>query len=197
MRSTVALLKDTITAPGAPLEATVDYDRVATAGHSAGSGTAIRSAGDPQLGVDVDAYVAMSAGDAPGTSARAPLPDMPAVFMAGSVDASIAASETQRLYDRAPTPKRFYEYAKSGHLVFTDICQIGKEQGGVLALAKSFGIEVPERLQRLASDGVRRPQHRRPKCGPQLHISPLPICARSGVSMIHRSASTRSTRLAL
>jgi predicted dienelactone hydrolase len=153
MRATVALLRDTVTAPGAPLENTVDYERVATAGHSAGSGTAIRSAGDPELGVDVDTYVAMSAGDSARTSARTPLPDLPAVFMAGSVDATIAASETQRLYERAPTPKRFYEYAESGHLVFTDICEIGKDEGGVLALASSFGIEVPERLQRLASDG--------------------------------------------
>jgi hypothetical protein len=32
---------------------------------------------------------------------------MPAVFVAGSVDATIAASETERLYDRAPTPNGF------------------------------------------------------------------------------------------
>ena len=168
MHATVALLRNTVTEPGGPLEGTIDYDRVATAGHSAGSDTAIRTAGDPELGVEVDAYIAMSAGESRTNPARTPLPDVPSVFMAGSVDATVAPSDSQRRYERAPTPKRYYEYAKSGHLVFTDICQIGKEQGGVLALASTFGIEVPERLQRLAGDGCQATALPTPKVWPAI-----------------------------
>jgi fermentation-respiration switch protein FrsA (DUF1100 family) len=151
MRATVMLLRNTVGATGGPLAGALDFDTTAIIGHSAGSGTAIQEAGDAQLGMPIDAYIAMSAGDFRGTTTQ--LPAVPAVFMAGSVDASVPAAETRMLYDRATGKKRFYEFAKSGHLVFTDICQIGKAQGGVLALAKTFGISVTPQLQKLATDG--------------------------------------------
>jgi fermentation-respiration switch protein FrsA (DUF1100 family) len=168
MRAAVVVLRDTVTAAGGPLDGDVDYDLVAIAGHSAGSGTAITSAADAQLGVDVDGYIALSAGERAGATSQTPLPDMPSVFMAGTDDVTVEASSSQQLYGRAPDPKRYYEYADSGHLVFTDICEIGKEQGGVLALASSFGIEVPQQLQHLANDGCQEPARPTPEVWPAI-----------------------------
>ena len=43
--------------------------------------------------------------------------------------------------------------AQSGHLVFSDICLIGRDKGGIVALAKSLKLGIPDDLLQLGFDG--------------------------------------------
>lgn len=43
----------------------------------------------------------------------------------------------------------------AGHLSFTDLCLVGADRGGALAIAKAHGVAVPPLLERLALDGCR------------------------------------------
>jgi hypothetical protein len=161
-----------------PLAGIVDWEHVAIAGHSAGAGTAVAAAGDPDLGAEIDGYLAMS----PGTDDEPTLPDVPSVVMVGEIDGIVSPAESKELYAAAPAPKRWYEFANSGHLVFTDICEIGADQGGVLALASTFGIEVPERLQTLATDGCQAEATPPPEVWPAIrHLATANLRAMLGI----------------
>ncbi len=134
---------------GGPLEGRVDVEHTAAIGHSAGGGTILDLAADPEVGPRIDTYVSLAS----GTLGDQSLPDVPSLFMSGTDDDIVEPERTADAYSRAPVPKRYYSFIGAGHLAFTDICEIGADQGGVLALAEAFGIEVPESLERLASDG--------------------------------------------
>lgn len=41
----------------------------------------------------------------------------------------------------------------AGHLAFTDICRVGQDHGGIVAIADAQGLPVPGPLRTLASDG--------------------------------------------
>lgn len=43
----------------------------------------------------------------------------------------------------------------AGHLAFTDLCTLGADRGGPLAIAKQYGIAVPDMIATLATDGCR------------------------------------------
>ena len=63
-----------------------------------------------------------------------------------------------KAYKTVPAPKRFVVIDGSGHLNgFTDICEIGKGGGGIVALAQEAGIPVPANLVRLGTDGCFKP----------------------------------------
>ncbi len=42
---------------------------------------------------------------------------------------------------------------RAGHLAFTDLCGVGADRGGTVAIAKAHGVEVPELVVQLANDG--------------------------------------------
>ena len=54
---------------------------------------------------------------------------------------------------RLAAPKYLVEIEGAGHLVFSDICLIGKDQGGLVQLTKEAGLDLGDDLLRLASDG--------------------------------------------
>lgn len=149
LKDALSLVEAETSKAGGPLFGRVDVDRIAAIGHSAGGGTILGLAADPEVGSRVDTYVSLASGAQPDQA----LPDTPSLFMSGTDDDVVAPGRTRDAYSRAPDPKRYYSFAGAGHLAFSDVCEIGADQGGVLALAEDFGIEVPDGLKALASDG--------------------------------------------
>jgi dienelactone hydrolase len=123
----------------------LDAARVSVVGHSAGGGAAAAAAAWPE----VKAWVALASGGFEGVPAK------PALLMAGTFDEVVPADRTLESYGLLPAGKRLVTLFGVGHLGFADICLIGREQGGVLAVAQRAGVPVSELIALLASDGCR------------------------------------------
>lgn len=139
---------------GSPLADLLDLDHVAVAGHSAGARAAYLTATADDR---VDAFIAYSVGLTGGPEDAAteppPVPDVPGMVMLGDADGIIPADTSRAVFEGMATPKYLVEIADAGHLVFSDICLIGRDQGGLVALIKEAGLDLPANLLRLASDG--------------------------------------------
>jgi hypothetical protein len=111
------------------LEGHMDLENMAMSGHSAG-GTAIKGEGHR-----AKVLIPMAAG---GTTAG----DMLAysVVLAAEDDSIIDYSGTQTDYDLSPAPKLFAGFAQAGHLLFSDICELGREGGGLVEIAMEAGV---------------------------------------------------------
>lgn len=121
----------------------VDFAKVASSGHSAGGGAAVRWS-YPNTKVKMP----LSSG---GTKAADGL--VSTLIIGGNQDELILPSELKKGFDLSPTKKRLVMLDKAGHLAFSDICVLARDQGGILQLALDSGISVPKYLQALASDG--------------------------------------------
>ena len=139
---------------GSPLVDLLDLDHVAVVGHSAGARAAYLTASSDDR---VDAFISYSVGLTAGPEDTAteppPVPKVPGMVMLGEADGIIPADTSRSVYEGMATPKYLVEIADAGHLVFSDICLIGRDQGGLVALVKEAGLELPDTLLRLASDG--------------------------------------------
>lgn len=134
-----------------PLTGLLDEDMVTVAGHSAGAGAAYREASaEPR----VKAFIAYSIGNrTEDGEAPPPVPDVPGMVMAGTKDNIIPFTASEEVYDGMRPPKYFVKIEGAGHLVFSDICLIGKDQGGLVGLVGEIGLDLPDNLLALASDG--------------------------------------------
>lgn len=144
-RATVDLLKSENRRAGGLLEGLVSAERVAITGHSAGGGSAVLFAAEP----DCVTYVPMSA----GARATTVLPDKPSLWLTGRIDAVAAVEGVETAYGRATPPRRLVIVEESGHLLPSDLCAIGEGGGGIVQIALDAGLPVPENLQRLGTDG--------------------------------------------
>ena len=137
-----------------PLHDLMDLDKVAVAGHSAGASAAYLTASSEDR---VKAFIAYSVGtgrpDEDGKTAERPVPDVPGMVMLGTADGIIEPAASEEVYEGMEPPKYLVEIEGAGHLVFSDICLIGKDQGGLVQLTKEAGLDLGEDLLRLASDG--------------------------------------------
>jgi predicted dienelactone hydrolase len=149
LAATLDLVEADSARDGSPLADLVDLDHVAVTGHSAGAGAAYDLAGSDDR---IDSFIAYSVGGADG-----PVPDIPGMVMLGTTDGVIPAAATRELYAAMTPPKYLVEIEGAGHLVFSDICLIGADGGGVIAIAESIDLPIPEDLKRLGTDG----------CGPE------------------------------
>ncbi|MDX2088823.1 MAG: hypothetical protein SFX73_13280 [Kofleriaceae bacterium] len=87
------------------------------------------------------------------------------IAMAGTAAPDGDASTTIVVGDRdgiAPPPAgppvpgtRLAIVHGAGHLGFTDLCLVGADRGGALAIARARGVNVPEMIATLATDGCR------------------------------------------
>ena len=120
----------------------VDLARLAMAGHSAG-GMAVDNFGDYAR------VILPMAGGAPSRGAA-----LVSTLEMGALDDGIVAwSGETDAYAKAPTKKRLVGLSNAGHLAFSDICALGADQGGILAIAQKYGVAVPDIVAQLAVDG--------------------------------------------
>ena len=130
------------------LEKRADLSRLGAVGHSAGGGAAARF---ERPGIRV--RIPMASG---GTSAS---PDLVSTLVLGADEDGVVQPSRQRDgYASSPKRKRLALLAKAGHLAFSDLCETGKENGGLLAIAKNSGIFVPDLLLTLGTDGCKPEQ---------------------------------------
>ena len=150
-RSVVDLLKEENVRSGGPLEGRVSAERIAIIGHSAGGGTA-RVFGDES---DVVTYVPLSAGSSSNPDFMIDFPDKASLWLTGTIDGIVEVERVEAAYEEAPAPKRLLLLDGGGHLAPSDICQIGEDGGGVIAIAIEAGLGdlLPESFRALGTDG--------------------------------------------
>lgn len=143
------------------LEGVVSTDEIAVTGHSAGGAAAIAFGGES----DVVTYVPLAgAGGTSDDPEAIPTPDTPSLYIAGAIDRVVEPESTRATYERAPGPKRLVVIDGAGHNnASTDICEIGTEGGGVIAIARDLGLPLEEDFLALGEDG----------CQPEALDSPL------------------------
>lgn len=138
-----------------PLHDLLDPSQVAVTGHSAGAYAAYAEASADKR---IKAFISYSVGLG-GEGRKGPTPPVPTVpgmIMLGETDGIIPAAKTRAVYEGMNAPKYLVEIAGAGHLVFSDICLIGRDQGGLVALTKQAGLDLPPELLKLASDGCEK-----------------------------------------
>jgi dienelactone hydrolase len=150
-RTDEEILNATIRATREELPKSVKRGKVAIVGHSAGGFSAIRYASQP----NVLTYVPLSSGPFATQGGPAPTPpEKPSMYITGRQDGVVELARIESAYATVPAPKRFVVIDGAAHLNgFSDICEIGKGGGGVVALAKQANIPVPANLERLGTDG--------------------------------------------
>jgi dienelactone hydrolase len=146
-RMVVTLLASENDREGGLLEGKVSTDQIAITGHSAGGGTSVRFADEP----DVITYVPLSA----GVSSQRPttLADKPSLWLTGTTDGIVDPQRTIDAFAQANAPTRLVLIDDMGHLGPSDICTIGDSGGGVIAIALEAGLPIPDNLVRLGTDG--------------------------------------------
>ncbi len=145
------VLGATIAATRQAFPKTVRKGKIAIVGHSAGGGTAIAYSHNP----NVITYIALSAAPFSVNGAAPTEPAAkPSMYISGRQDGVASFDRVSTAYKTVPPPKRFVAIDGSGHLNgMSDICEIGKGGGGVVALAQRAGIPVPANLVKLGTDG--------------------------------------------
>jgi predicted dienelactone hydrolase len=179
-------LEATVAASNAPgvLHGMVDPGQVVTAGHSAGANAAYAFA---SADARVKAWISYAVGFG-GQAGPAPkAPTKPGMVMFGTHDGIIPAARSIRVYDGMNTPKYLVSVAGAGHLVFSDICLIARDKGGVVGIAEAIKLPIPPSLLKLGSDGCGsaypKPETAFPAIGQlsvgffrwALHIDPEPV----------------------
>ncbi len=141
------------------LHGLVDPSRVVAAGHSAGAAAAYQFASaDPR----VKAWISYSVGFG-GQGGPAPkAPAKPGMVMLGETDGIIPAASSRQVYAAMNTPKYLVQIPRAGHLVFSDICLIGRSSGGIVGIAKALKLGIDPQLLKLGSDGCTS-DHPRPE----------------------------------
>jgi len=146
-RMVVALMASENEVDGGLLNGRVSTDQIAITGHSAGGGTSIRFGGEP----DVVTYIPLAMGISSESTIE--LPDKPSLWIAGAIDEVVSPERTANAFAAASTPARHVVIEAMGHLGPSDICAVGENGGGVIAIALEAGLPLPDNLVRLGTDG--------------------------------------------
>lgn len=148
------------------LQGAVDLERVAVSGHSAG-GSALADLGK-EAGIQV--LIPMAAG---GTKAGEALKST--LILGGDQDAIVPPKRQQDGYTSSPKTKRLVLLEKAGHLAFSDLCEVGKEQGGLIKLAREYKVKIPDGfdqlIETLATDGCKEGQLPAAQGWPIIHFA--------------------------
>lgn len=125
------------------LASIVDSKRVAVIGHDAGALAALKLSSE----ASVATFVALAAG--PDTTP----PTKPGLFVAAGADTVVPVGTIESAVAALPAPRRLVVIGNASHLAFLDVCTLGRDQGGVLQIAKAAGVPVPDSLLSLYADG--------------------------------------------
>ncbi len=174
--------------PG-PLEGRIDTSRLFPIGHSAGGGTSTQLAGTR---TDVSSWIAMSSGINLTPSLLNPTPRVPAaladpdkavMWITGEDDGVARLAGVLDAYRYSAGEKKLVVIPRSGHNnAMSDICEIGRADGGVIGLARSAGLPLPDFLIDLAQDGCLAPNVEGPEVWPAVrHFITAELRYRSGL----------------
>jgi dienelactone hydrolase len=75
--------------------------------------------------------------------------------VSGETDGIAGPDRDPKALQSALPPARRAIIRGAGHLAFTDLCTVGADRGGALAIAKAHGVNVPDMIAMLATDGCR------------------------------------------
>ncbi|WP_243058825.1 dienelactone hydrolase family protein [Nocardioides sp. SR21] len=149
-------LQDTITmvakqnkTKGSWLRKHVLMSQIGALGHSAG-GRAVESL------ASVDKRVDTFIGMAPAHDPELAPVQKPSLVIAATGDGIISLDKIEATYETMAAPKRIV-VTNGGHLVYSDLCEVGSAEGGLLEIAEAVGITVPQNLIPLATDGCYEP----------------------------------------
>lgn len=143
---------------GSLLDGHVNASLLATLGHSAGGGTAVRvAAADP----GVRGWIALA-----GVPVAVPARPVPSLMISGSLDKTVPTSTVRRFYTSVTGHKALVVIDGYGHNVFDDICTINRAHGGVQGAVKSLGLPVPPAILQLGTDGCEPPDRYPPTTWP-------------------------------
>ena len=148
LRETVTLMTKSAQARSGRFAGHIDTQLVGAVGHSAGGGAIQEFAA-------ADRRVTTFVGLAPGTR-EGKLPRQPGLIMAGTTDGVIPSDRIISAYDKLKGPKRLV-VVNGGHHAFSDLCEVGADKGGLLAVADILHLPVPDQLKSLATDGCEPP----------------------------------------
>lgn len=158
LRATITLMRAKNEQSGKRFFGHVDMEKVAAVGHSAGAAAVeALAAVDPRVGTFVSmAGASVGAfGESKG-GAFTKLPKVPGMIMAATDDGVVGSASLVTAYGKLNAPKRLVMVG-GGHHAFSDICEIGAGEGGLVAVAQFIGIPVSDQLARLANDGCSPP----------------------------------------
>jgi predicted dienelactone hydrolase len=149
LQETIAWLDDEAARDGSFFEGHVELDRLAATGHSAGGRAALLLATrEPR----VETVVGLAAAASLGEDGPEQVPARE-LLVAGARDRIVSARSIREFYDAEAPPKTYLSIEGAGHLAFSDICLIGRAEGGILSIARDSGIFVNPLLANLARDG--------------------------------------------
>jgi len=172
-----------------PLSGKIDTTRLFPIGHSAGGGTSVRLAGSR---TDVQSWISMSSGVSTTPTIFNPNPTIPAVlanpdkdvmWITGANDNVAQLGGVVNAYNYSAGEKKLVVVPLSGHNnAMTDICEIGRADGGLTGLAYSAGLTLPDFVINLARDGCLPPNYEGPQVWPIVrHFITAELRYRSGL----------------
>lgn len=136
---------------GSPLQGLVNANEAAVIGHSAGAEAAYDTASRDRR---IKAFISYSVSlGGPDGQPVPPPPQVPGMVMIGTKDGVIPIAANRQVYQGMRPPKYLVTIRDGGHNVFSDICLIGRKQGGIVFLVHRIGLNIPANLLTLASDG--------------------------------------------
>lgn len=178
MRNTEALLRAENDRKGGPLRGRVRADGVAITGHSAGGGTALRFGAEPGV---VTAIPISASGVSSATGATLTFPPVPVLFVTGAAEQIVPLASVQQGFAAARPPARLVVIDDAGHADIGGVCPVGGA-GGLVGVARSAGLPVPDNLARLATDGCTTPAtDPDPSWGPVKHAVTAQLRAAFGI----------------
>jgi predicted dienelactone hydrolase len=108
----------------------IDMTHLGMSGHSAGGGAITGYGGQAMVLIPL-----ASGGVTTGAALKSTL------VMGGQADSVANYTGQQNGFNSSPAPKRLVGIANAGHLNFSDICAVGKDKGGLLAIAQKYMVK--------------------------------------------------------
>lgn len=153
------------TEAGGRFEGFAETHRFFPIGHSAGGGTSVSLLSRP----DVSAAIPMAAGVFPESGVVPDVlgdPTKTVMWMAGRDDGIAALDRVQAGFDYTAGPASLVVIGGAGHNnAFSDICEIARDDGGIVTLALRAGLPLPDLIVRLGRDGCVAPPN---QTGPEV-----------------------------